>query len=130
MDGKSKRHYIPGQIWHITHRCYKREFLLKLTKARPQAPYTYYFIYQTGLFKLRCWQQKVVTDIQDEKPITTGFFINLKIGQLTDCADLLMGFSSWILWGSNYLLKLRRCNNESKDTYLACYTSYCFVGGF
>ncbi len=23
------RHYIPGYVWHITHRCHKREFLLK-----------------------------------------------------------------------------------------------------
>ncbi len=31
---RAKRHYIPGQIWHITHRCHKREFLLKLAKDR------------------------------------------------------------------------------------------------
>jgi len=28
------RHYIPGHIWHITHRCHKREFLLKFAKDR------------------------------------------------------------------------------------------------
>ena len=31
---RAKRHYIPGQIWHITHRCHKREFLLKFDKDR------------------------------------------------------------------------------------------------
>ena len=31
---RAKRHYIPGQIWHITHRCHKREFLLKFVKDR------------------------------------------------------------------------------------------------
>ena len=31
---RAKRHYIPGQIWHITHRCHKREFLLKFSKNR------------------------------------------------------------------------------------------------
>jgi len=31
---RAKRHYIPGQIWHLTHRCHKREFLLKLAKDR------------------------------------------------------------------------------------------------
>jgi len=31
---RAKRHYLPGQIWHITHRCHKREFLLKLIKDR------------------------------------------------------------------------------------------------
>ena len=30
----AKRHYIPGHIWHITHRCHKREFLLKFAKDR------------------------------------------------------------------------------------------------
>jgi len=31
---RAKRHYIPGQIWHITHRCHKREFLLKFKKDK------------------------------------------------------------------------------------------------
>lgn len=31
---RAKRHYIPGQIWHLTHRCHKREFLLKLVQDK------------------------------------------------------------------------------------------------
>ncbi len=31
---RAKRHYIPGQIWHLTHRCHKREFLLKFVKDK------------------------------------------------------------------------------------------------
>jgi len=31
---RAKRHYIPNQIWHITHRCHKREFLLKFSRDR------------------------------------------------------------------------------------------------
>ena len=31
---RAKRHYIPGQIWHITHGCHKREFLLEFAKDR------------------------------------------------------------------------------------------------
>lgn len=31
---RAKRHYIPEQIWHLTHRCPKREFLLKLVKDK------------------------------------------------------------------------------------------------
>ena len=31
---RAKRHDIPGYIWHITHRCHKREFLLKFSKER------------------------------------------------------------------------------------------------
>ena len=31
---RANRHHIPGQIWHITHRCHKKEFLLKFAKDR------------------------------------------------------------------------------------------------
>ena len=31
---RAQRHYIPGCIWHITHRCHKREFLLGFAKDR------------------------------------------------------------------------------------------------
>ena len=26
---RANRHYIPGYVWHITHRCHQKEFLLK-----------------------------------------------------------------------------------------------------
>jgi len=26
---RANRHLLPGYVWHITHRCHKREFLLK-----------------------------------------------------------------------------------------------------
>lgn len=28
------RYYIPGLVWHITHRCHRREFLLKFARER------------------------------------------------------------------------------------------------
>jgi putative transposase len=31
---RAKRHFVPGYIWHITHRCHKGEFLLKFSKDR------------------------------------------------------------------------------------------------
>jgi hypothetical protein len=31
---RAKRHYIPGYVWHITHRFQKREFLLKFPRDR------------------------------------------------------------------------------------------------
>jgi putative transposase len=31
---RANRHYIPGFVWHITHRCHKREFLLRFRKDR------------------------------------------------------------------------------------------------
>jgi REP element-mobilizing transposase RayT len=31
---RANRHFLPGHIWHITHRCHKKEFLLKFDKDR------------------------------------------------------------------------------------------------
>jgi len=31
---RAKRYFVPGLIWHITHRCHKQEFLLKFSKDR------------------------------------------------------------------------------------------------
>jgi putative transposase len=31
---RANRHFIPGCIWHITHRCHKKEFLLKFAHDR------------------------------------------------------------------------------------------------
>lgn len=31
---RANRHYLPGHVWHITHRCHKREFLFKFSKDR------------------------------------------------------------------------------------------------
>ncbi len=31
---RANRHHIPGQIWHITHRCHKREFLFRFARDR------------------------------------------------------------------------------------------------
>ena len=31
---RANRHYIPGHVWHITHRCHKKEFLLRFVRDR------------------------------------------------------------------------------------------------
>jgi putative transposase len=31
---RAYRHFIPGYVWHITHRCHRREFLLKFARDR------------------------------------------------------------------------------------------------
>lgn len=31
---RSNRHYLPGYVWHITHRCHKKKFLLKFARDR------------------------------------------------------------------------------------------------
>lgn len=36
---RANRYYIPGQVWHITHRCHKQEFLLKFRRDRKRWQY-------------------------------------------------------------------------------------------
>jgi len=31
---RANRHHIPGQIWHITHPCHQRQFLLRFARDR------------------------------------------------------------------------------------------------
>jgi putative transposase len=31
---RAHRHLPPGQVWHLNHRCHKREFLLKFARYR------------------------------------------------------------------------------------------------
>src|SRR5438552_7189612 len=31
---RAHRHYLAGQIWHLTHRCHQREFLLRFARDR------------------------------------------------------------------------------------------------
>jgi len=31
---RANRHFLPGLVWHITHRCHRREFLLKFAHDR------------------------------------------------------------------------------------------------
>ena len=31
---RANRHFLPGHVWHITHRCHEREFLLRFARDR------------------------------------------------------------------------------------------------
>ena len=31
---RANRHFLSGYVWHLTHRCHKKDFLLKLVKNR------------------------------------------------------------------------------------------------
>ncbi len=39
---RANRYYLPGHVWHITHRCHKREFLLKFQRDREAWRYWLY----------------------------------------------------------------------------------------
>lgn len=36
---RANRYFVPGHLWHITHRCHKRDFLLKFAKDRKRWRY-------------------------------------------------------------------------------------------
>ena len=36
---RANRFLLPGQVWHITHRCHQREFLLKFGRDRQRWRY-------------------------------------------------------------------------------------------
>jgi len=33
---RANRHFLPGHVWHLTHRCHEREFLFKFARDRKQ----------------------------------------------------------------------------------------------
>jgi len=39
---RANRYFLPGYVWHITHRCHKKEFLLKFAKDRDRWRYWLY----------------------------------------------------------------------------------------
>lgn len=39
---RANRHFLPDHIWHITHRCHKKEFLLKFAQDRQHWRYWLY----------------------------------------------------------------------------------------
>jgi hypothetical protein len=30
---RANRHFLPGHVWHLTHRCHERDFLFKFARA-------------------------------------------------------------------------------------------------
>ncbi len=53
---RANRHFLPGFVRHITHRCHKREFLIKFARDRRRWPH--------GLFEARKrFGRRVLNDI-------------------------------------------------------------------
>jgi len=39
---RANRHFLPNHLWHITHRCHKKELLLKFVRDRRRWMYGLY----------------------------------------------------------------------------------------
>jgi REP element-mobilizing transposase RayT len=48
---RASRHFLPGQLWHITHRCHEKAFLLKF--ARDRRAYLHWLFEAKKRFGLR-----------------------------------------------------------------------------
>ena len=75
---RAKRHYIPGQVWHLTHRCHKREFLLKFVKDRRR--------WTQWLFEAKKRYGLVILDYT-----VTPNHIHLLVVDMADTLSLLLG---------------------------------------
>lgn len=67
---RANRHYIPGCVWHITHRCHKQEFLLKFAKERKR--YLHWLFEAKKRFGLKVLDYMVTSNhihllVQDDK---------------------------------------------------------------
>ena len=64
---RAKRHYLHGYVWHITHRCHKKEFLLKLVKDRQR---WLYWLFEAkkryGLIDFNSIMRLLLIESQDE----------------------------------------------------------------
>ena len=36
---RANRHHLPGHVWHLTHRCHQKQFLLKFARDRDRYRY-------------------------------------------------------------------------------------------
>jgi len=57
---RAQRHFLPGYAWHITHRCHKKEYLLKFAKDRRR---WFYWLFETKKrYGLRVLNYKVTSN--------------------------------------------------------------------
>ncbi len=82
---RANRHFIPGHIWHLTHRCHKREFLLESSKDR-QGWMQWLYEAKTGMpGKKHCHCESVACRGSSNQ--TDGFAIGRQIRQGAECFE-------------------------------------------
>jgi hypothetical protein len=81
---RANRHYIPGQVWHITHCCQKKEFLLKFARDRRR---WHHWLFEArkrfGLQVLNYMDERIQRNPESARPIqgdqSTEFTATLRI---------------------------------------------------
>ena len=64
---RANRHHLPGYVWHITHRCHKREFLLKFDNEEE---------YKTTLERIGQFQ-KQVENLREVEKIPENYHLSV-----------------------------------------------------
>jgi hypothetical protein len=49
---RANRHFLPGYVWHITHRCHRKSFLLKF--GRDRRSYLHWILEAKNALVFRC----------------------------------------------------------------------------
>ena len=81
---RANRHHIPNQVWHITHRCHKKEFLLKFARDRRR---WYHWLFEAKKrFGLRVLNYAVTSNhihllVQDTEPDVIPHSLQLIAGR-------------------------------------------------
>lgn len=84
---RANRHSVPGHIWHITHRCHQRDFLLKF--ARDRRRWRHWLFQATKRYKLCVLNY-----------VTTSNHIHLLVqdqgqGEIARSMQLIAGRTGW-----------------------------------
>ena len=84
---RANRHSVPGHIWHITHRCHQRDFLLKF--ARDRRRWRHWLLQATKRYKLCVLNY-----------VTTSNHIHLLVqdqgqGEIARSMQLIAGRTGW-----------------------------------
>ena len=69
---RAHRYYLPGHVWHITHRCHQKEFFLKFTKDRKRwIQWLFEAKRRFGLCVLNYWCQDCkVANLEDARQVS------------------------------------------------------------
>jgi hypothetical protein len=59
---RANRHYLPGYVWHITHRCHKKEFLLKFDKDKKRWLHWLFESKKTIWAESKTWDRVLISD--------------------------------------------------------------------
>jgi putative transposase len=99
--------YIPGLIWHVTHRCHKKEFLLKFQKDRS--------VWIKWLFEAKKRHQAKILNYMVTSNHIHLLMVEGEIGSISKTMQLIAGRTA-----QGYNIRKKRKGAFWEDRYHAC----------